>query len=686
MCSVAEASWWFGFVRMATSPETDRRGPEERSHVQSGRIARTRLIIGTAILLFLAFAVRSSTTAAQVVTETTERPQFLSGTSMLEVRENSPPGTEVGDPVTATHVDDDTLNYSITGSGAGLFDIDSSSGQITVAEDAVLGPRVQEFPHRGCHCPLLPRALRLPTWLPLTFLDMSLGSAGDRYDDNKDEVIDRDEVIRAIGDYFDSLLDRDGVLEIIRQYLFPATEPVPRYVAVSGGNRHTCALQEDDVPTCWGSNEVGQSSPPEGAEFTVISSGSNHTCGLREDGTAVCWGNDEDGQSSPPGGERFSAISAGYAHTCGLREEGTAACWGNDEDGQSSPPEDERLTTIASGGIHTCGLREDGTAVCWGIEPFFTGYEGWEETPEGQFIALDAAGGYTCGLRRDGSPECWGAVSDVVFQGQFPDSFQRLTTITVQGRGGCGLWKNGTPVCWGFGRYDYPLSQRFTDISAGGDHTCAIRVGERDLVCWGDDEHGQASPPGGERFIGPEPEPVSPQAPEVPLVSISSGDDHACGLDGDGVVHCWGSNDYGRSTPPAGEKFISVSAGEDHTCGVLQDGPVLCWGVDDFGQASPSTAGGPFVSVSSGGHMTCALRQDGTGECWGDSIDGEEPSPSEGERFTAISGGGFHACGLRLDGLATVLGKHVVSERLPTGGRALHCDQQWDLPHMCPQS
>ena len=33
--------------------------------------------------------------------------------------------------------------------------------------------------------------------------------------------------------------------------------------------------------------------------------------GLREDGSAVCWGNDEWGRATPPEGETFSAISSG---------------------------------------------------------------------------------------------------------------------------------------------------------------------------------------------------------------------------------------------------------------------------------------------------------------------------------------------------------------------------------------
>ena len=62
------------------------------------------------------------------------------------IAENSPAGTAVGDPVTGTPYDDgddqtnDALSYSLTGKAkdSGLFVIDSSTGQISVAENAVL--------------------------------------------------------------------------------------------------------------------------------------------------------------------------------------------------------------------------------------------------------------------------------------------------------------------------------------------------------------------------------------------------------------------------------------------------------------------------------------------------------------------------------------------------------------------
>ena len=57
-------------------------------------------------------------------------PAFPSESTTREVAENSPAGTNVGDPVTATDDDNDTLTYTLEGTDAASFDIDSASGQI----------------------------------------------------------------------------------------------------------------------------------------------------------------------------------------------------------------------------------------------------------------------------------------------------------------------------------------------------------------------------------------------------------------------------------------------------------------------------------------------------------------------------------------------------------------------------
>ena len=64
-------------------------------------------------------------------TTTNAAPEFAADTDVRTVPENSPPGTSVGDPVTATDADGDTLTYTLEGTDAASFAIDASTGQIT---------------------------------------------------------------------------------------------------------------------------------------------------------------------------------------------------------------------------------------------------------------------------------------------------------------------------------------------------------------------------------------------------------------------------------------------------------------------------------------------------------------------------------------------------------------------------
>ena len=74
---------------------------------------------------------------AQGTTVANTAPEFGADTASRSVAENSVQGTSVGDPVTATDPDNDTLSYSLGGADASSFEIDGG-GQITVGAGTVL--------------------------------------------------------------------------------------------------------------------------------------------------------------------------------------------------------------------------------------------------------------------------------------------------------------------------------------------------------------------------------------------------------------------------------------------------------------------------------------------------------------------------------------------------------------------
>ena len=67
---------------------------------------------------------------AQGTTVANTAPEFGADTASRSVAENSVQGTNVGDPVTATDPDNDTLSYGITGPNPGGFTIDAATGQL----------------------------------------------------------------------------------------------------------------------------------------------------------------------------------------------------------------------------------------------------------------------------------------------------------------------------------------------------------------------------------------------------------------------------------------------------------------------------------------------------------------------------------------------------------------------------
>ena len=59
-----------------------------------------------------------------------EAPAFAGSSTTRKVAENSPAATNVGDPITATDPDGDTLAYSLSGTDAASFVIGAITGQI----------------------------------------------------------------------------------------------------------------------------------------------------------------------------------------------------------------------------------------------------------------------------------------------------------------------------------------------------------------------------------------------------------------------------------------------------------------------------------------------------------------------------------------------------------------------------
>lgn len=179
--------------------------------------------------------------------------------------------------------------------------------------------------------------------------------------------------------------------------------PVPvsgqrRFVSISAGSRHTCAITDTRDGYCWGYGRAGQlgtgafqnSNVPVpvtgGLKFASIVAApeGDTTCGLTGDGVAYCWGIPINAGSlkeatavptAVAGGVRFKQLSLGGMHACGIATTGGAYCWGDNylsTIGEASRDEPApvasslNLTSISTSFSHTCGLDGMGEVYCWG--------------------------------------------------------------------------------------------------------------------------------------------------------------------------------------------------------------------------------------------------------------------------------------------------------------------------------
>lgn len=91
---------------------------------------------------------------------------------------------------------------------------------------------------------------------------------------------------------------------------------------------------------------------------------------------------------------------------------------------------------------------------------------------------------------------------------------------------------------------------------------------------------------------------------------VSVGDDHACALDADGRVYCWGNNHAAQ-----------LGARTPERCGIVSEsGRRSCYPTPS--DTLPLAAAGAmrFVHVSAGRYATCALDAEGRAFCWGDPL------------------------------------------------------------------
>ena len=144
-------------------------------------------------------------------------PEFpATETGARSVSENAAAGTDIGAPVSATDADTgDTVTYTLGGTDAASFDIVATTGQLQtrVALDAstksTYTVTVTATDTAGASDTIT---------VTITVTASTLGELGDRYDANGNGVIEKEEVLDAIDDYFGGQITKEDVLDLIDLY------------------------------------------------------------------------------------------------------------------------------------------------------------------------------------------------------------------------------------------------------------------------------------------------------------------------------------------------------------------------------------------------------------------------------------------------------------------------------------
>lgn len=321
-----------------------------------------------------------------------------------------------------------------------------------------------------------------------------------------------------------------------------------------------------------------------------------------------------------------------------------------------------------------CVLRVSGEAECW-VSPGWTSEGPWF-APDGVFVDVSAGDGRWCAVRADGAVVCW--VEGVDGHEVLAESGFVEVSVGFVGWPAeflvCALDAAGAATCWGDevgAGIVQPPGGPFESVSAAG-----YRVGSQGALSLGEALLGSAVAsegdaatvvgdvcgvrPGGRLECWSESVPSSLVEPSGEFVRVAVGPRHACALEADGAVTCWGDNEAGQVRPLFGRRFRWMAGGA--VCERDELGQVSCFSRADGGPIAgddpehpyagtssddADPLAGPFSDVWVTDAGSCAPRSDGLLVCWGDPGAGFDPAAGP---FTEMVAGRLHGCGLRPDG------------------------------------
>jgi len=279
---------------------------------------------------------------------------------------------------------------------------------------------------------------------------------------------------------------------------------VLNWETVAVGGSMNCLLTTGGRALCWGSGTLGDGITTSSDRLVKVTGSflffdelrvaGGGACGISTGGVAFCWGSNLRGRLGDGTTEasatpvpvasqvRFSTISAEGLSACAVALTGDAYCWGANREGELGIASGDTMSLVpalVAGGLeftrialavgHTCALTTEGAAYCWGRH--------WGLSPQPvptpvRFATLSGGASTFCGLTDSGEAWCWGSNRDGLFGNgeqddpQAPEIYRTVPTQVV-------------------------TELRFSKLSVGGRHVCAIDTERSEAYCWGSDDTGQ---------------------------------------------------------------------------------------------------------------------------------------------------------------------------------------------------
>ncbi|KAJ1685939.1 hypothetical protein LUZ63_017329 [Rhynchospora breviuscula] len=190
------------------------------------------------------------------------------------------------------------------------------------------------------------------------------------------------------------------------------------------------------------------------------------------------------------------------------------------------------------------------------------------------------------------------------------------------------------------------------DLSSGDSHVCGLQAGHvsNNLNCW---RWPQLSVPKNMNFS-----------------DIAVGRHFMCGLlSGSGRIRCFGNESSVVGKEPSDGNYESINAGSRHMCAISVSGKLSCWG---NGAPSLGNSNISVVAMALGAKRTCVLCTNGTVTCWGPQS--TLPKHFRTAKFLSIQAQGDALCGVLMLNFSLVcwgkkefVSNHVVFDRVLPG-------------------